>query len=36
MKCIHMISRDGEHSEGWGVGSTAVLNLSQNSSDLVA
>ena len=34
MKCMNMISRDGDHSEGWG--STAVWNLSENSSDLVA
>ena len=36
MKSMHMISRDGDHSEGWGVGgSTAVWNLSENSSVLV-
>ena len=34
MKCMHMISRDRDHSEGWG--STADWNLSKNSSDLVA
>ena len=37
MKCMHMIARDGGHSEGWGVpewGSTAVWNLSENSSVL--
>ena len=34
MKCMHMISRNRDHSEGWG--STAVWNLSENSSDLVA
>ena len=36
MKCIYMIYRDRDHSEGWGWGSTAVWNLSENSSDLVA
>ena len=35
MKCMHMISRDRDHSEGWRWGSTAVWNLSENSSDLV-
>ena len=34
MKCMHMISRDRGRSEGWG--STAVWNLSENSSNLVA
>ena len=34
MKCMHMISRDRDFSEGWG--STVVWNLSENSSDLVA
>ena len=34
MKCMHMISRDRDVSEGWGWGSTAVGNLSKNSSDL--
>ena len=34
MKCRHMISRDRDDYEGWG--STAVWNLSQNLSDLVA
>ena len=33
---LHMISRDRDHSEEWGWGSTAVWNLSKNSSDLVA
>ena len=36
MKSMHMISRDRDHSEGWEWGSTAVLDLSENSSDLVA
>ena len=36
MKCMHIISRDGDHSEGWGRGSTAVWYLSKKSSDLVA
>ena len=31
MKCMHMISRDRDHSEGWG--STAVWNLSENLSN---
>ena len=34
MKCLHMISRDRNHSEGRG--SNAFWNLSENSSDLVA
>ena len=34
--CMHMISRYRDHSEGWGWGSTAVWNLSENPSDLVA
>ena len=25
MKCMHMISRDGDHSEGWGVGVNCCL-----------
>ena len=29
MKCMHMISRDRNHSEGWEWGSTAVWNLSE-------
>ena len=36
MKCMHMISRNGTILTGEGWGSTAVCNLSENSSDLVA
>ena len=36
MKCRHMISRDRDHLRGGGWGSTAVWNLSENSSVLVA
>ena len=35
-KCMHMISRVSDHSEGWGWGSTAVWNLSENLSCLLA
>ena len=36
MKCMHMIYRDRDHLRGGGWGSTAVWNLSEKSSVLVA